>query len=157
MLAWFSGEANWWRCGENVTFWVDSLAGVAGVNAVPEYIAVVDDEPAVCKAFERLLRAARFEVSTFASGAAFLFSLSERIPDCVILDLHMPGISGFDVQSRLTSNPEFMTAIVIVTAHDSVELQQRALAGGASSYLRKPVDAAPLLDAVRAAIAERAE
>ena len=116
------------------------------------FIAVVDDEPAVCKALERLLRSARFEVATFCSGAAFLASLSDRRPDCVVLDVHMPGMSGFDVQSHLVADPIGGIGVVIITAHDSSESQQRALAGGAVAYLLKPVDAEPLLAAIRAAI-----
>jgi FixJ family two-component response regulator len=114
---------------------------------------VVDDEPSVCKAFARLLRAARFDVSTFASGDEFLSSLLQRKPDCVVLDLHMPGLNGFDVQARLTANPDGHIPVVIITAHDSPEAQQRAMAAGALAYLRKPVDAEPLLDAIRNATA----
>jgi CheY-like chemotaxis protein len=123
------------------------------VTEEPLYIAVVDDEGPVCKAFERLLRAAKFEVVTFCSGTAFLSSLSSRTPKCVVLDLHMPGVNGFDVLSQLKANPTNQVAAVIVTAHDSPESQQRALASGASAYLRKPVEAKPLVEAIRAAIA----
>lgn len=123
---------------------------------VAHLIAVVDDEPSVCRALERLLRSAAFEVETFVSGAAFLASLTRRVPDCVVLDLHMPGLNGFDVQARLAANPATDVAVVIMTAHDSPEAHQRALTGGASAYLRKPIDARPLLEAIRAAIARRA-
>jgi FixJ family two-component response regulator len=126
------------------------------VTAAQHYIAVVDDEPAVCKAFERLLRAAKFEVNTFASGAAFLSSLSTRTPDCVVLDLHMPGVNGFDVQAQLAAGAAAKVAVVIITAHDSLAAQHRAMAAGAAAYLRKPVDARPLIDAIRAAIAGQA-
>jgi len=112
----------------------------------------VDDEPAVCRAFARLLRAARFDVETFDSGDAFLASLATRRPGCVVLDLHLPGKSGFDVQSTLSSDPIGRVPVIIITAHDSPEAQQRALAGGAAAYLRKPVDAQPLIDAIRAAM-----
>ncbi len=123
---------------------------------LPQYIAVVDDEPAICKAFERLLRAAKFEVTTFSSGEAFLSSLTSRAPACVVLDLHMPGMNGFALQSRLAADPFSRVAVVVVTAHDSPEAQQRALAGGAAAYLRKPVEAKQFLDAIRAAIAAKA-
>jgi FixJ family two-component response regulator len=126
------------------------------VSAVRPYVAVVDDEPAVCKAFERLLRAARFDVITFCSGAAFLLSLGDRTPDCVVLDLHMPGMNGFEVQTHLAADPALHVAIIVVTAHDSPVSQQRALQGGAAAYLRKPVEARLLLDAIRAAIAAKA-
>jgi FixJ family two-component response regulator len=122
------------------------------VSTAAPFIAVVDDEPSVRKALERLLRAAKFEVVTFDSGAAFLSSVPDRRPDCVVLDLHMPGMNGFDVQSRLAENPAARIAVIVITAHDSPTSQQRAMAGGAAAYLRKPVDARPLLEAIRGAI-----
>jgi two-component system, LuxR family, response regulator FixJ len=122
------------------------------VNDALPYIAVVDNEPSVCKAFERLLRVARFDVVTFPSGEVFLSSLKNRAPACVVLDLHMPGMTGFDVQSRLKADPANKVAVIVVTAHDTPESQQRAIAGGASAYFTKPVEAKPLLDAIRAAI-----
>jgi FixJ family two-component response regulator len=123
------------------------------VSATLPFIVVIDDEPAVCKALERLLRSAGMDVVTFVSGAAFLASLvGGRKPDCVVLDLHMPGLNGFDVQSRLATDPAMRIPLVIITAHDSPEAQERAMAGGASAYLRKPVDRQPLLDAIRNAI-----
>jgi FixJ family two-component response regulator len=117
------------------------------------FIAIVDDEPAILKAFERLLRAAKFEVATFCSGAAFLASLNTRRPDCVVLDLQMPGMNGFDVQQHLAADPTGKVAVVVVTAHDSHAAEQRAMAAGAAAYLKKPVEARPLLDAIRTAIA----
>jgi FixJ family two-component response regulator len=114
---------------------------------------VVDNEPSVCKAFERLLRLAKFDVVTFLSGTAFLSSLENRKPACVLLDLNMPGMSGFDVQARLAADPANRAAVIVVTAHDSIESQQSAMAGGAVAYFRKPVESKPLLEAIRAAVA----
>jgi FixJ family two-component response regulator len=128
---------------------------VPHVSDAPPFIAVVDDEPPVLKALERLLRAAKFEVATFGSGAEFLSSLATRAPDCVVLDLQMPGMNGFEVQTRLAAEPTVRVPVVIITAHDSPLSQQRAMAGGAWAYLRKPVDAQPLLDAIRAAVARK--
>jgi FixJ family two-component response regulator len=116
-------------------------------------IAVVDDEPSVCRALERLLRAAKFEVVTYCGGEEFLASLASVRPQCVVLDLHMPRVNGFEVQSRLARDPAGNIGVVVITAHDSEESKERALAGGAHTYLRKPVDAQPLLEAIRAAIA----
>ena len=62
-------------------------------------IAVVDDEEAVRTALRRLLRSASLDVETFSSGAEFLESVKEHQPDCVVLDLHMPQVSGFAVQA----------------------------------------------------------
>jgi FixJ family two-component response regulator len=115
-------------------------------------VAVVDDEKPVRIAVERLLRSANFDVETFPSGGEFLESLKTRWPDCVVLDLHMPQIDGFTVQSRLAEANTGL-AVVIITGHDTAEARDRALAGGASAYLRKPMDDQMLLDAITNAIA----
>jgi len=149
----FSTPTNHFSCQTKVSYRLSHvLVTVLAVTEARRFIAVVDDEPAVCKALERLLRSAKFEVATFCSGTAFLASLSVRRPDCVVLDLHMPGMNGFEVQSRLGADPVGEIGVVIITAHDSSESQERAIAGGAVAYLRKPVDAQPLLEAVRTAI-----
>jgi FixJ family two-component response regulator len=115
-------------------------------------VAVVDDEKPVRIAVERLLRSANFDVETFPSGAEFLESLKTRRPDCVVLDLHMPQIDGFTVQTRLAEANAGL-AVIIITGHDTTESRDRALAGGASAYLRKPMDDQMLLDAITNAIA----
>jgi FixJ family two-component response regulator len=113
---------------------------------------VVDDEPAVLKALERLLRSAKYEVVAFGSGAAFLASVAQRKPDCVILDLHMPSMNGFDVQARLTAEHAGTVPVIVMTAHDTSASHQRTMAGGAAAYLRKPIDAQVLLRTIRDAI-----
>ena len=114
-------------------------------------IAVVDDEEAVRTALCRLLRSASLDVATFSSGAEFLESVKERPPDCVVLDLHMPQVSGFAVQTRLAESGIRLPTVVI-TGYDSEVTRERALAGGAAAYLRKPVDGQALLDAIAAAV-----
>jgi FixJ family two-component response regulator len=102
-------------------------------------IAVVDDEESIRKALSRLLRASGFRVETFPSGADFLGSLKNGYPDLVILDLHMPGLSGFEIQGAINALVRTVPVIVI-TGHDSPETRQRVLAGRAAAYLRKPID-----------------
>jgi CheY-like chemotaxis protein len=65
------------------------------------YVAVVDDEAPVRTALGRLLRLADYEVAAFACGEEFLESLAARRPDCVVLDVHMPRLTGFDVQAKM--------------------------------------------------------
>ena len=108
-------------------------------------IAVVDDEEPIRKALWRLLASAGLHVETFQSGTAFLESLADHQPDCVVLDLHMPLVSGFDVQARLAASG---IPVVILTGHDSDETRDRALAGRPVAYLRKPVNDQTLLDAI---------
>jgi FixJ family two-component response regulator len=115
-------------------------------------IAVVDDEEPVRKALQRLLRSAGMDVETFPSGAEFLDSLRIREPDCLVLDLHMPGVNGFEVQARLRESG-WRLPIVVITGHDTPEAQARSLTGGADAYLLKPIDDRVLLDAINAAIA----
>jgi FixJ family two-component response regulator len=113
-------------------------------------VAIVDDEDSVRRALERLLRSAGISPDVFASGETFLASLAIRRPDCVILDLHMPGVTGFDVQTRLNAS-EYRVPVIVITGHDSAESRERVHALGASDYLRKPVGAKALLDAIHRA------
>jgi len=117
-------------------------------------LAVVDDDAEVRMALTRLVSAAGFDVEAFASGAAFLLSVEDHEPDCVLLDLHMPGTSGFDVQ-RAMSPAHATVPIIVITGQDSMESRVRALGGGAKGYLCKPVDEETLLATIDAAIAAR--
>ena len=117
----------------------------------PSLVAVVDDESSMCRALSRLLRSAGFKVVTFTNGIDFLGSLKARQPDCLVLDLHMSPMSGFEVQSRLRQ-AALRIPVVIMTGHHTEESQQRALLAGAVAYLRKPVDDQVLLHEVTAAI-----
>lgn len=117
-------------------------------------IAVVDDESSVRKALERLIRSAGMSVTTFASGDEFLATVALAAPDCVVLDLHMPGTTGFEVQDRL-AKLQTQVPVVVITGHDTPEARARVFAGGAQAYLLKPVDERALLDAIVAAISSR--
>ena len=112
-------------------------------------VAIVDDEEPIRKALTRLLRSGGLDVESFPSGSEFLESLSAHRPDCVVRDLHMPVVNGFEVQARLV---EFGVPVVIVTGHDSDETRARALAGRPAAYLRKPVNDQVLLDAIELAL-----
>jgi FixJ family two-component response regulator len=113
-------------------------------------VAIVDDEDSVRRALERLLRSAGIDPAVFSSGENFLASLAGRRPDCVVLDLHMPGVTGFDVQARLRASG-FQIPVIVITGHDSAESRERVQALGASAYLRKPVGAKVLLEAIERA------
>ena len=114
-------------------------------------IAVVDDEPAVRSALRRLLGAAGYSAVLFASGSAFLESLSGHRPDCVILDYAMPGLTGLDVLSKLKADGLDIPAIVI-SASEDVHLARRSIDAGARTFLTKPVLAGDLFAAIEAAI-----
>ena len=112
---------------------------------------MVDDEASVRTALGRLLRLADYEVAAFGSGEDFLASLATRRPDCAILDVHMPGLSGFDVQARLCAAHSDVP-VVFITASDDLALDQKVLAAGAATLLRKPFSNDALLAAVGAAL-----
>ena len=114
-------------------------------------LAVVDDDDDVRIALQRLVSSAGFAVETYPSGAAFLHSVNDHEPDCVVLDLHMPEMSGFEVQGALTL-AHAGVPVVIITGHDTPEARTRALRMGAKAYLCKPVDANALLAAIDDAI-----
>jgi FixJ family two-component response regulator len=114
-------------------------------------VAVVDDDEPVRKALKRLLRAANLDAETFASGQEFLDSLASTWPDCIILDLHMPGMNGLDVQQRLAQGGQAIP-IVVITGHDQPQTRAQCLSGGAVAYLRKPLDERALLDAIERAV-----
>jgi FixJ family two-component response regulator len=122
----------------------------------PPLIAVVDDEESVRKALQRLIRSAGFAVETFPSGGEFLRSVQDHHPACVVLDLHMPNVSGFDVQAELARTGE-QVPVVVITGHDTPEARARVIGQGAKAYLRKPVDDLMLLAAINEAIAGNPE
>lgn len=121
------------------------------MNPIRPLIAVVDDEDSVRKALARLLRSAGMDVATFATGGDFLAAVGTNPVDCVVLDLHMPRMSGFEVQLQLDRLGN-RAGVVIITGHDTPESRARALTGGAVAYLLKPIDEQVLLDAIAAAI-----
>jgi FixJ family two-component response regulator len=115
-------------------------------------IAVVDDEEAVRKAVVRVLRASGFAARGYASGTDFLESWHFDRPDCLVLDLQMPGFSGAEVQQALRlAGAHF--PIIIITAHDAPNLRDQCLRDGAVAYLCKPLDIRSLAQAVRLAVA----
>ena len=114
-------------------------------------VAVVDDEHAIRKALTRLLRSANYEVESFASGLEFLKSLATRQPACLVLDIRMHGMTGFDVQTWLNEQ-HVALPIVFVTALDDRHDLALAMKGGASALLRKPFGDEAFLAAIEAAI-----
>jgi len=123
-----------------------------GMDNRRSFVAVVDDEESVRKALLRLLRAANMDAEAFASGEAFLSSLEKFRPDCVVLDLQMPGLTGRDVQRRLISM-QINMPVILITAHDDIVTQQQSLSDGAANYLRKPLRGDVLVRSINDSIA----
>ena len=111
------------------------------------FVAVIDDEESIRKSLRRLLMAADLDAVVYASGQEFLDALRGRQPDCLILDLQMPGLTGLEVQRALTS-AGVRVPTIIITAHDEPEARARCLAAGVAAYLCKPLHDEMLLDAI---------
>ena len=136
--------------------WSTVLGGLrsAGCGRMTErrpLVAIVDDEESVRTSLRRLLRASQLDAVVFASGQEFLDSLPTRQPDCLVLDLQMPGLTGLDVQ-RILAGARVSFPTIIITAHDEPETRARCMAAGAAAYLCKPLHDEMLLDAIAAAV-----
>jgi FixJ family two-component response regulator len=114
-------------------------------------IAVVDDDESIRRALSRLLRVGGFRVEAFASAALLLETLPGRGFACLILDIHLGGMSGLDLMESL-SEAGSKTPVIIITASESESAEERATRGGASAFLRKPLDAEVLLAQIRKAV-----
>ena len=124
------------------------------VSMAKPQIAVVDDDESVCRALRRLLRSMAMDAEAFSSGQQFL-DLLEAMPsyrpDCLILDVQMPGMNGLEVQQRLVKGGHRIP-VVFITAHDDLGLREKALAAGAVAFLRKPFDDQLLIKTLREAV-----
>lgn len=126
-------------------------------NDIP-WIAVIDDEDAIRRALQRLMRSVGIDARTYASGAAFINEgqiWRARPPYCVVLDLHMPMMSGFEVQSWLNTHAPNID-VVVITGHHCAEEQSRALLGEPLAYLPKPMSDDVLLAAIALALRRHA-
>lgn len=114
-------------------------------------ISVVDDDASIREALVSLMRSVRFHVDAFASAEEFL--ASERLDDteCLILDVYLPGMSGFELQERLNRDNR-QIPVIFITAHADENSRRRALNGGAVELLSKPVRREPLFKAIQAAV-----
>lgn len=124
------------------------------MNMAKPRIAIVDDDASVCRAVKRLLRSFSMDAETFNSGQSFI-DLVEAMPsfqpDCVILDVQMPGMNGLEVQQRLVKSGHRIP-VIFITAHDELGVRDKALAAGAVAFLRKPFDDQLLIKTLREAV-----
>jgi FixJ family two-component response regulator len=123
----------------------NSRAGIAPV------VCVVDDDVSLLRALRRLLQTSGFVVMTFSSAEEFLGSADRDAVACLVLDVHLGGLNGFDLQERLIASGSRIP-VLFITARDDAPTRERARRAGAVDYLRKPFDDEALLAAVRRAI-----
>jgi FixJ family two-component response regulator len=128
-----------------------TLQSTFGVDRPEPVVRLVDDDPLLLRAVTMLLGAAGFRVATFDSAEAFLADPSDG-PGCAVLDLHMPGPGGLELQQAIAraDNP---LPVVFLTGRGDVSSSVRAMKGGAVDFLTKPASGDELIDAVRRAIA----
>jgi FixJ family two-component response regulator len=111
-------------------------------------ISIVDDDEDVRLALQNFLRAAGCDVRAFDRAEAFLGSLEGGVPDCLITDLHMPGMSGLALQEELNRLGHSFP-VIVMTAFPTLEAQERSAGLGASAFLSKPIDPEQMLRLVK--------
>ena len=117
----------------------------------PPVVYVVDDDPDVLKAVERLLLSADLMVQAFESPERFLQSLDSTRRGCLVVDLAMPGLNGLELQEELERRASLLP-IVFLTGRGDIAASVRAMKHGAVDFLTKPVDDATLIGVVQDAL-----
>lgn len=115
------------------------------------FVYVVDDDPAIRRSLERLLDAAGFRATSFATPAAFLGVADNLAMGCVMLDLRMPKMDGFEVLARLLQlNPDL--PVIVMTAQGDVQTAVRTMKAGAVDFIEKPYGDDALIAAIEFAL-----
>lgn len=110
-------------------------------------VYVIDDDESVRRALARLLRSADLDAETFSSADEFLNSPKQNKDSCILIDIRMPGSTGFDLQQKLAAS-DIRIPVIVISASDNAQIRERARELGAVSFFRKPVDGQALLDAI---------
>jgi FixJ family two-component response regulator len=114
-------------------------------------IVVVEDDAGMSKALGRLLRVAGFQAVLLSSAEAFLETDAANSAACLVLDIQLPGISGFELRRRLAASGH-VPPVIFITAHDEPCTRAQAAGLGCSAYFRKPFDGHSLLKAIDLAL-----
>jgi FixJ family two-component response regulator len=132
---------------------VQDLLREGGKARVPEIqkVSIVDDDESVREALRNLLKSVGFQADAFASAEEFLAAGELAGTACLILDVRMPGMSGIELQDRLSESRRALP-IVFISAHADEEARAQALENGAIEFLQKPFSDEALLRAIEAAV-----
>ena len=118
------------------------------VSMAMRLVAVVEDDPASQKTLARLLRLGGYEAVLYASAEEFLSSPPQSSPIGLLLDVHLSGMSGLDLQRRLREEGSTIP-VIIITAFDDARSREQAERVGCVAYLRKPCEAETILALLR--------
>ena len=123
-------------------------------GSIPEapLVAVVDDDPSILRSLRSLLLSSGFRVQAFQSATTFLASADAAEADCLLLDLSMPAMTGWDLVSHLRATHRTVPFVVLTAVEDPGE-RERMMQNGAVAFLRKPASGPELLRAIRTAVA----
>ncbi|HUC28151.1 MAG TPA: response regulator transcription factor [Candidatus Acidoferrum sp.] len=121
------------------------------MNEPESIVFVVDDDPSVRCAIERLIGTVGLQVELFGSAQEFLASNLPNVPSCLVLDIRLPGISGLNLQRQL-AKANIQIPIIFITAHGDITMTVRAMKAGAVEFLTKPFRDQDLLDAIQLAL-----
>ena len=114
-------------------------------------VFIVDDDQAVARSVRWPIESVQLKVETFASAQSFLDGYATTKPGCLVLDVRMPGMSGIELQERLTVQ-RIRVPIIFITGHGDVQMAVRAVQAGAFDFIEKPFNDQDLLDRIQRAI-----
>jgi FixJ family two-component response regulator len=126
------------------------LSGSPPITRPTPVVFVVDDDISVRESLELLVRNEGWEPVLFESAREFLARSSVSAPSCLILDVHLPGLNGLDLQQQITS--ETSTPIIFITGFGDVPTSVRAMKAGAAEFLTKPFDDTVMISAISSAL-----
>ncbi len=116
-------------------------------------VFVVDDDESVRASLKLLIESIGYDVVTFKSAEGFLGPSFRGRPCCLILDIRLPGMSGFKLQEYLLKS-KVQIPVIFITGHDRDRMEDEAMRLGAIAYLRKPFDEQALLGTIQRACAK---
>src|SRR5205823_6370296 len=115
-------------------------------------VYMVDDDISVRESVQGLIRSASLKVETFGTARELFERCQDGLPDCLVLDVNLPELSGLEVQQKL-ARAEVQVPVIFISGHCDIPTSVRAMKSGAQEFLTKPLDGDALLAAIRQAIA----
>jgi two-component system, LuxR family, response regulator FixJ len=121
------------------------------IGALMSEIFIVDDDPSVCTALSVVLSGEGYQVTSFVEGESFLTAARSRTPECVLIDVHLPGCSGLDVLRKLDAQ-HYPAPVLVISGRGDIPTAVDAIRNGALDFIEKPFDPTAVVARVRDAI-----